>query len=221
MWPFDPPVGGHLTFPKGHLTLPKRSRLESPGGFLVYIGNDMLPSSTIGINDKPRLWIPMNQPGFNGMLPPRVEKIAAQVSKSSIPRLPHLRGRRDTTFSCETFAVFLFFKDQKKWLNNWQHNRGGDFFSEFFLPFTNKSLKIRRVLPPFFQVARSSEASEQPKVWLAGEMSNENNVSLSRVYIGDEILTCYVGKKNKSLWGSLGICCNGLFGKIIYLRWVV
>lgn len=42
-------------------------------------------------------------------------------------------------------------------------------------------------------MARSSEASEQPKVWPDGEMSNENNVSLSRVYIRDEILTCYVG----------------------------
>ena len=25
-WPFDPLVGGHLTFPKGHLTIPKRSQ---------------------------------------------------------------------------------------------------------------------------------------------------------------------------------------------------
>ena len=29
--PFHPLVGGHLTFPKGHLAIPKRSRLESPG----------------------------------------------------------------------------------------------------------------------------------------------------------------------------------------------
>ena len=25
-WPFDPLVGGHLTFPKGHLTIPKRAQ---------------------------------------------------------------------------------------------------------------------------------------------------------------------------------------------------
>ena len=29
--PFHPLVGGHLTHWKGHLTIPKRSRLESPG----------------------------------------------------------------------------------------------------------------------------------------------------------------------------------------------
>ena len=38
-WPFDPLVGGHLTFPKGHVfTIPKMSRLESPGHKLHFAG---------------------------------------------------------------------------------------------------------------------------------------------------------------------------------------
>ena len=36
MWPFHPLVGGHLTIWKGYLTIPKRSRLESPGRYVSF-----------------------------------------------------------------------------------------------------------------------------------------------------------------------------------------
>ena len=32
--PFCPLVGGHLTFPKGHLSIPKRSPAELPGRYI-------------------------------------------------------------------------------------------------------------------------------------------------------------------------------------------
>ena len=35
-WPVYPVVGGHLTFPKGHLTIPIRSPAELPGIWAIY-----------------------------------------------------------------------------------------------------------------------------------------------------------------------------------------
>ena len=84
---------------------------------------------------------------------------------------------------------FFFLKIQKKLLKNWQRYRGGVFFWVFFLPFTKQKPENLKGFESFFQVARSSEASEQPKV-------SFRCLGYVYIYIWDEILTCYVGIYN-------------------------
>ena len=133
------------------------------------------------------------------------------------PRLLHLRGRREKglaffpvwkqllTFSCETFCSLSFFKDPKK--VGWKIDNATEveFFSEFFLPFTNKSLKIWRVSNRSFRWRGLQKLLNNPRCRF---------VCLGYVYIymgWNTNLLC--GDYNKSLWGSLGIWCNGSLWK--------
>ncbi len=62
-WPFDPLVGGHLTFPKGHLTIPKRSPAELPGEEVLlelnvfFIGGKKTPN-TLDLKSRTNGYLP-------------------------------------------------------------------------------------------------------------------------------------------------------------------
>ena len=114
-------------------------------------------------------------------------------------------------FQLWNFCSLSFFKDPKKVVEKLTTLPRWSFFLSFFTFYKQKPENLKG-FESFFQVARSSEASEQPKV-------SFRCLGYVYIYMGwNTNLLC--GDYNKSLWGSLGIWCNGLCGKIIYVRWV-